>query len=266
MPTRSWLFRPAWWRRGSRPSTVPRTTSTPLGTAVVIDERRVLTSAHVVRDGKGVVRDGLWVAFPRCAGPTGGPSGSGRGPGGRAPVGRSGRGGAGRAGSGRGGAGAAALPAPGRCGRAGLVGVRVRPPGPARQPGRRHRRGGARATAGCGWTPSRATTSSRDSPVAGCGARTTARSWRWSGRPTTAATGGPSRCTRPTGISRRRRSARSRRARVASADELAKTAWGWSLDADREADRHWRPRPRPRARGWRGRPSVGTGSAAATRP
>ena len=43
----------------------------PLGTAVVIDERRVLTSAHVVRDSTGV-RDPLWVAFPMCEDPTAG--------------------------------------------------------------------------------------------------------------------------------------------------------------------------------------------------
>ncbi len=36
---------------------------TPLGTAVVIDDRRVLTSAHVVKVG-GEVRSELWVAFP----------------------------------------------------------------------------------------------------------------------------------------------------------------------------------------------------------
>lgn len=38
---------------------------TPLGTAVVIDERRLLTSAHVVR----AVRSPLWVAFPMCEDP-----------------------------------------------------------------------------------------------------------------------------------------------------------------------------------------------------
>ena len=36
---------------------------TPLGTGVVIDDRRVLTCAHVVMS-EGAVRAGLWVAFP----------------------------------------------------------------------------------------------------------------------------------------------------------------------------------------------------------
>ncbi|MDQ3989816.1 MAG: hypothetical protein M3291_11590, partial [Actinomycetota bacterium] len=31
---------------------------------------------------------------------------------------------------------------------------------------------------------------------------------------------------------------------VATADEVAQTAWGWTLAGDREADRHWRPRAR----------------------
>lgn len=43
----------------------------PLGTALVIDQRRVLTSAHVVHDGKGV-RDEVWVALPMCDDPQAG--------------------------------------------------------------------------------------------------------------------------------------------------------------------------------------------------
>jgi len=31
---------------------------------------------------------------------------------------------------------------------------------------------------------------------------------------------------------------------VATADEVAQTAWGWTLAGDKEADRHWRPRAR----------------------
>jgi len=31
---------------------------------------------------------------------------------------------------------------------------------------------------------------------------------------------------------------------VASADEVARAAWGWTLAGDKEADRHWRPRAR----------------------
>ncbi|MGH8920432.1 MAG: trypsin-like peptidase domain-containing protein, partial [Actinomycetes bacterium] len=42
---------------------------TPLGTAVVIDERRVLTSAHVVV-ASGGVRPELWVAFPMAKDPS----------------------------------------------------------------------------------------------------------------------------------------------------------------------------------------------------
>ncbi|MGH3752191.1 MAG: S1 family peptidase [Pseudonocardiaceae bacterium] len=41
----------------------------PLGTAVVIDDRRVLTSAHVVMVPGGV-RSPLWVAFPMCEDPS----------------------------------------------------------------------------------------------------------------------------------------------------------------------------------------------------
>ncbi|MGQ0778238.1 MAG: trypsin-like peptidase domain-containing protein [Pseudonocardiales bacterium] len=41
---------------------------TPLGTAVVIDDRRVLTCTHVVR-AVGGVREQLWVAFPRAEDP-----------------------------------------------------------------------------------------------------------------------------------------------------------------------------------------------------
>jgi len=37
----------------------------PLGTALVIDERRLLTSQHVV--GGGATRDPPWVAFPKAA-------------------------------------------------------------------------------------------------------------------------------------------------------------------------------------------------------
>jgi WD40 repeat protein len=37
----------------------------PIGTAVVIDERRVLTCAHVVTTSERVVRQPLWVAFPK---------------------------------------------------------------------------------------------------------------------------------------------------------------------------------------------------------
>ncbi|WP_125591919.1 hypothetical protein [Amycolatopsis balhimycina] len=40
---------------------------TPLGTAVVLDERRLITSAHVTRTGDRE-RPQLWVAFP-MAGP-----------------------------------------------------------------------------------------------------------------------------------------------------------------------------------------------------
>ena len=43
---------------------------TPLGTAVVIDDWRVLTCAHVVTS-EGAVRDGLWVAFPKADGGSG---------------------------------------------------------------------------------------------------------------------------------------------------------------------------------------------------
>jgi hypothetical protein len=39
----------------------------PLGGAVVIDEVRVLTCAHVIGTGDAV-RDGLWVAFPKAGG------------------------------------------------------------------------------------------------------------------------------------------------------------------------------------------------------
>jgi len=42
---------------------------TPLGTAVVIDNWRVLTSAHVVRVS-GQIRPELWVAFPMAEGPS----------------------------------------------------------------------------------------------------------------------------------------------------------------------------------------------------
>ena len=42
-----------------------RTATAPLGMAVVIDERRLLTSAHVVMTS-GRPREGLWVAFPMC--------------------------------------------------------------------------------------------------------------------------------------------------------------------------------------------------------
>jgi hypothetical protein len=37
----------------------------PLGAAVVIDEQRILTCAHVVLTN-GSVRDPLWVAFPKA--------------------------------------------------------------------------------------------------------------------------------------------------------------------------------------------------------
>jgi len=39
---------------------------TPLGAAVVVDRRRVLTCAHVIQ-AEGVVRETLWVAFPKAA-------------------------------------------------------------------------------------------------------------------------------------------------------------------------------------------------------
>ena len=39
----------------------------PIGTGLVIDERRILTCAHVVVPG-GKRRDPLWVAFPKAAG------------------------------------------------------------------------------------------------------------------------------------------------------------------------------------------------------
>jgi len=42
-----------------------QTATAPLGMAVVIDERRLLTSAHVVV-ASGRVREGLWVGFPMC--------------------------------------------------------------------------------------------------------------------------------------------------------------------------------------------------------
>ena len=42
---------------------------TPLGTAVVIDDRRVLTSAHVVMFS-GKVRPQVWVAFPMSEDPS----------------------------------------------------------------------------------------------------------------------------------------------------------------------------------------------------
>ncbi|MGD9528655.1 MAG: trypsin-like peptidase domain-containing protein, partial [Pseudonocardia sp.] len=42
-----------------------RTAAAPLGMAVVVDARRLLTAAHVV-SSSGTVRDGLWVAFPMC--------------------------------------------------------------------------------------------------------------------------------------------------------------------------------------------------------
>ncbi|MGH3914556.1 MAG: trypsin-like peptidase domain-containing protein, partial [Pseudonocardiaceae bacterium] len=41
----------------------------PLGTAVVIDERRVLTSAHVVA-ASGGLRPELWVVFPMAEDPS----------------------------------------------------------------------------------------------------------------------------------------------------------------------------------------------------
>jgi hypothetical protein len=41
----------------------------PLGTAVVIDDRRVLTSAHVIM-ASGGVRPQLWVAFPMSEDPS----------------------------------------------------------------------------------------------------------------------------------------------------------------------------------------------------
>lgn len=43
---------------------------TPLGTAVVIDDRRVLTSAHMVKVDKRVVLTGLWVAYPMSEDPS----------------------------------------------------------------------------------------------------------------------------------------------------------------------------------------------------
>ena len=43
-----------------------QTATAPLGMAVVIDERRLLTSAHVVVTSGGVREEGLWVAFPMC--------------------------------------------------------------------------------------------------------------------------------------------------------------------------------------------------------
>ncbi len=39
---------------------------TPLGTALVIDNHRVLTCAHVV-SSEGTIREPLWVAFPKAA-------------------------------------------------------------------------------------------------------------------------------------------------------------------------------------------------------
>ena len=49
------------WVAAIHPATDDRS---PLGSGVVIDDRRVLTCAHVVMSDDGGVRDAIWVAFP----------------------------------------------------------------------------------------------------------------------------------------------------------------------------------------------------------
>ncbi|MGH3614999.1 MAG: trypsin-like peptidase domain-containing protein [Pseudonocardia sp.] len=215
---------------------------TPLGTAVVIDERRVLTSAHVVRDGNGV-RDGLWVAFPMCEDPT-----------------------AGRC--------AAAVvrlavhpmadlavielgepvpagvePAPLRCPRPGDVVERGWWAfGFARQDPRGNEADGTvGASLGYGWV--RLDSQSRylvEPGFSGGGL--------WCpdygavvgvvGEANNRGDGRAITLHQADGYLPAEKIRALTSWTVDSADDLAKAAWGWSLAADREADRHWRPRAR----------------------
>jgi len=98
----------------------------PLGTAVVIDERRVLTCAHNVVVDDGGIRPGLWVAFPMSEDPASPPTHE-CGATGRASDVRPCRGGAGWSDPGRGGDRVTAVPETSRSDRSKVVGLRVHP-------------------------------------------------------------------------------------------------------------------------------------------
>lgn len=215
----------------------------PLGTAVVIDERRVLTSAHVVRNSKGVIRERLWVAFPMCEDPT---------------VGRR------AAASVRGSAHAMAdlavielvepvpagvRPAPLRCPKpSDVAGRDWWAFGFARQdPRGNEAEGTVGASLGYGWVRLDAESRYHVEPgFSGSGL------WCGDYGAVVAVVGEANDRGDGRAITMHHADGYMPAEKIqllttwtlASADELARAAWGWTLGSDREADRHWRPRAR----------------------